>query len=552
MKGERPFLCVSMKTWYPLLFLVMVACSEGSQDSDKMIFRYNEAAGISSLDPAFSRNLENIWVCNMLYNGLVEIDDALSIQPAIARRWEIDSTGTVYRFYLRDDVFFHDSEVFPDSMGRRVVASDFVFSFERVRDPEKTTPGAWVFGAVDPGEPFVAVNDSVLEIRLKRPFPPFLGLLGMEYCSVVPKEAIRRFGDDFRSHPVGTGPFKFHFWIENTRLALHRNERYFEKDANGERLPYLDAVSVSFIPDKSAAFLDFLKGNFDFMSGLHPSYKDELITSDGRMSPVYSDRFYLQKHPFLKTDYLGLLVDDSLMKGSPWLSRDLRRALNYAVDRESMVRYLRNNVYTPAHGGFIPKGMSGYRAEAGYSYRPDSVRAILRRSGYPGGEGLPALTLSTTADYVDLCEYVQHGFSEFGIDLKVDVLPSSVHREGVASGKIPFFRKSWLADYPDDENFMALFYSENESPGGPNYTRYSSAKFDDLYREALGTVHPEKRSVLYAAMDSLVMSDPPVVLLYYDAVMRFVAKEVSGLDANPMNVLDLRRVKIKQEGRDRN
>ena len=113
-----------------------------------MVFRYNESAGISSLDPAFSRNLENLWACNLLYNGLVEIDDELQVQPAIAHSWEIDSSGTVYRFYLRNDVFFHESEAFENGIGRKVVANDFVYSFERVMDVKKTTPGAWVCGSV--------------------------------------------------------------------------------------------------------------------------------------------------------------------------------------------------------------------------------------------------------------------------------------------------------------------------------------------------------------------------------------------------------------------
>ena len=527
-----------------LFFLIFVACGVKQGHPDKMVFRYNESAGISSLDPAFSRNLENLWACNLLYNGLVEIDDELQVQPAIAHSWEIDSSGTVYRFYLRNDVFFHESEAFENGIGRKVVANDFVYSFERVMDVKKTTPGAWVFGSVAPDIPFQALNDSTLEIRLQNSFPPFLGLLGMKYCSVIPKEAIDKYGDDFRSNPVGTGPFKFHFWIENSRLALHRNVNYWEKDESGNQLPYLDAVSVSFIPDKSAAYLDFLKGNFDFMSGLHASYKDELMTSNGELKPIYENKMYLQKHPFLKTDYLGFQVSNALNEGSVWLNSELRRAVNYAIDRDAMVRFLRNNVYTPAHGGFIPKGMAGYNPNAGYNYNPDSVRAILDRLGYSSEVRPPEITLSTTTDYVDLCEYVQHQLSEFGVSIKVDVLPASVHRENTAKGNLPFFRKSWLADYPDEENFMALFYSKNHSPKGPNYTHYQSDYFDQLYEKAITEVNPEVRADLYAEMDSLMMATAPIVPLYYDMVMRFVSKDVSGMDQNPMNVLDLRRVKI--------
>ncbi len=533
-----------------ILFLAFaaLACQSKKDHSDKMIFRYNESAGITSLDPAFSRNLENIWACNMLFNGLVEIDDSLQVQPAIAKGWEINSTGTIYRFFLRDDVYFHDSEVFPQGRGRKVVAGDFVYSFERVMHPRLSSPGAWVFSSVQTEGAFRALNDSTLEIRLSQSFPPFLGLLGMIYCSVVPEEAVEFYGDEFRSNPVGTGPFRLNFWIENTRLVVLKNENYFEKDDSGQSLPYLDAVSVSFVPDKSAAYLDLLKGNFDFMSGLHSSYKDELLTPDGTLNEIFTDRFVLQKHPFLKTDYLGFMTQDIEGKSSPWLDRDLRRAVNYAIDRVAMVRYLRNNVYEPAAGGFIPKGMPGYSPAAGYTYQPDSVRDILTRSGFPGGKGLPELTLSTTSDYVDLIEYVQHQLGSFGIRVKVDVLPASVHSERSARGDLAFFRKSWLADYPDDENFMALFYGANKAPNGPNYTRYSNADFDGLYEEALSVTDPLKRKSLYRHMDSLVMADAPVVALYYDVVMRFVAKNVEGLDHNPMNVLDLRRVKIHNDG----
>ncbi len=509
-----------------------------------MVFRYNESAGISSLDPAFSRNLENLWACNMLFNGLVEIDDQLEIKPAIAASWTIDSTGMHYRFRLRDDIFFHDNPVFPEGKGRKVVAADVVYSFERVLSPDLASPGSWVFGAVAADTPFRAIGDTVVEITLSKPFPPFLGILGMKYCSILPREAVEFYQDDFRKNPVGTGPFRFHFWIENTRLVMLPNEHYFEKDDSGNPIPYLDAVSVSFIPDKGAAYLDFVKGNFDMISGLHSSYADELLTPSGELNPMYAADFKLEKHPFLNTDYLAFNVNPEAGEPGIWKNPDFRRALCYAVNRKAMVRYLRNNVYTPGTGGFIPKGMPGYQPAIGYDFQPDSVRAILARLGYPGGANLPTIMLSTTTDYVDICEYVQHQFSNFGIPVKVDVLPASVHRERSARGDLIFFRKSWLADYPDDENFMALFYSRNKVPNGPNYSQYSNPVFDALYDRALTTVDREARIDLYREMDSLMMQSAPVMPLYYDEVVRILRRDVEGLDKNPLNVLDLRKVKV--------
>jgi peptide/nickel transport system substrate-binding protein len=211
-----------------------------------------------------------------------------------------------------------------------------------------------------------------------------------------------------------------------------------------------------------------------------------------------------------------------------------------------MVKYLRNNIYTPAQGGFIPAGMTAYQPEIGFNYNPDSAKHLLEKAGYANGKGLPDLALSTTTDYVDLCEYIQHQLAEFGINISVDVLPASVHRELTARGELDFFRKSWLADYPDNENFMALFYSKNKSPNGPNYTHFESEAFDELYEAALRTSIPRERDSLFKKMDALVMSEAPVVPLYYDKVIRFVSRDVSGLDRNPMSVLDLRRVRISK------
>lgn len=542
------------KTSFCLLygFLLLLASCGGSSKfdhPDKMVFRYNESAGISSLDPAFSRNLENLWAANMLFSSLVQLNDSLQIEPCIASAWEISEDGKQYTFHLRDDVFFHDSEVFPDSAGRKVSAADFVYSFERIMDKTLASPGSWVFSYVSAEEPFVAVDDSTLVIHLRKQYPPFLGILSMKYCAVVPREAIEFYGDDFREHPVGTGPFKFNFWIENTRLALLKNENYFERDEAGERLPYLDAVAVSFVPDKSAAFMGLLKGNYDFMSGLHSSYANELLTPEGLLNPAYAENLYLVKQPFLKTDYLAFLVDSTPATSAhpALLKTKVRQAINYAIDKKAMVRFLRRNIVEPANAGFIPYGMPAHgEGSIGYSYNPARAAELLAEAGYPGGKGIEPFTLATTSDYADLCEFVQHQLSEIGIRIKVDVLPASVHREYSAKGDLLFFRKSWLADYPDAENFLALFFSGNFAPNGPNYTHYSSSQFDALYARAMRETNDAERIPLYRQMDSLMMVSAPIVPLYYDKVVRFVNRRVSGLDKNPMNLLDLRRVKMDQ------
>jgi len=532
---------------YILSLFFLVGCSSTPNEQDKQVFRYNESAGITSLDPAFTRNLENMWAVNQVFDGLVELDNEMNVIPSIADSWEILDSGLTYRFKLRDDVFFHDHEIFAGSKGRKVVAQDFVFSFNRLLDSEIASPGSWVLNVLDKNKGgFKAANDSTLEIYLTEPFSPFLGMLSMQYCTVVPKEVVTHYGRDFRSHPIGTGPFKFAFWYENVALVFHKNENYWMTDSEGQNLPYLDAVKIDFVRDMSTEFYGLLKGEYDFMSGIHAAYKDELLDPYGNLNTAYNEQIKFQRTSFLKTDYLGILADPELELSTshPLADVRIRQALNYGLNRMEMVAYLRNNSVYPANIGFIPRGLPGFdeNAQYGYDYDPKRALELLSEAGYPNGQGLPTIPISTTTDYVDLIEYIQHEWAKIGVEISVDILPSSSHREQVASSKLVMFRKSWLADYADAENFLGLFYSENFCPNGPNYTHFKNAEFDSLFVSAKRSTEDSERHHLYRKMDSLVMAESTVIPLFYDQVSHFVSQKIEGLPTNPINMLDLKTV----------
>ncbi len=531
------------------MIFFLVACTGTRKEEDqRTVFRYNESKGIATLDPAFARNQTIIWPVNQLYNGLVQMDGELHVTPCIARDWSISPDGKAYTFRLRQDVYFHDDPVFPEGKGRKVNARDFIYSFSRITDPAVASPGAWIFNLVRKEGGFEALNDSTFRIHLEQAFPAMLGILTMPYCHVVPREAVEKYGDDFRSHPVGTGPFRFRYWKEGEKLVFVRNDHYFETDSLGVPLPYLDAVAVSFINDKQSEFLEFMKGNIDFLSGVHAAYKSELLTRSGKLNPKYVGRFRMQVEPYLNTEYLGFLVDRDLPASMPVLrDRRLRQAINLGFDRQKMITYLRNGLGRPATAGFVPDGIPSFSEEVrGYDYDPDRARRLLAEAGYPLGQGLPVIPLTTTSDYLDLCEYIQHELSKIGISLAIEVSPGAAFRNAVANGKLPFFRGSWIADYPDAENYLALFYSRNFSPSGPNYTHFASAAYDQLYEQALETADDQARYALYHKMDRMVTEEAVVVPLFYDRVVRFTPVRVTGLGSNPMNMLELKRVKINK------
>ena len=511
-------------------------CSSGPKNTAQNldVFRYNVYGGISSLDPAFARNPRNIWPVNQMFNGLVQLDHELNIVPEIAQSWDISADGLLYTFQLRDDVYFHESSLFGPEKTRKVMASDFVYSFNRLNAPEVGSPGAWVLNTV---AAYTALDTHTFQVQLKYPFPAFLGLLTMRYCSVVPREVVEHFGEDFRQHPIGTGPFYFKRWEEEVKLVLRKNPRYFEKDSCGQQLPYLEAVSIRFIEDLQSEFLLFMQGELDFLNSLDASYKDELLTPEGNLQQKYADKLQIIKGPYLNTEYIGFYLDQD----HPALrSPEIREAINIGFDRKQMLRYLRNNIGSEAFQGIIPKGLAG-TSSIPLEYNPERAKQLVQ--AFEKKHNLkPKLRLATDANYLDICEFLQRELQKVGINIQIDLMPPASLRQAKSSGKLEMFRASWIADYPDAENYLSLFYSKNFSPRGPNYTHYRNETFDGQYELALNTLAPEKRKILYQQMDSLAMQDYPIVPLYYDEVIQFIPKNIKGLVPNPINLLHLKRV----------
>lgn len=543
----------------PLLLSLLSSCAEQGPATDaRRVFRYNQPESLTSLDPAFARNQANTWAVTQLYNGLVELDDSLKPGPALARRYDISPDGRRYTFTLRPDVRFHDSEVFPSGRGRRVTAQDFVYSFRRLLDGATASPGGWIFrGKVlekADGEPsdtcFVAVNDSTLRIHLQEPFIPFLGILTMPYAYVVPREAVQKWGKDFREHPVGTGPFRFKEWDEGNAIIYHRNPTYWKTDAQGQRLPYLDAVQISFIQDRKTEFLTFMQGKLDFLSGIRSGSRDLIMYPDGTVREDFKGKFRLQKVPYLNTEYLGMQQDltnlrgDNLTTGRALQDKRVRQALNYALNKPEFLAYFLNNVGKPGNSGFVPASLPSFSAEKvpGYTYQPEKARQLLRAAGYGPGKPL-RLRLNTVAESKEFCEYYQKKWAEVGVQVEIDVNQGAAHGEMVDNGRAAFFTRSWLGDYPDAENYLALFYSPNFAPAGPNKTHFRNARYDQLYQQAKLEQDASKRYALYQEMDRLVVAECPVIAVYYDEVVRLTQNNVQGLTPNPMNQLVLERVK---------
>ena len=527
-----------------LIFIFSISCNQNHQ-TEKKIFHYNESAGIPTLDPAFAKNHAIMWPVHQLYNTLVEVDTQMNIIPSLAKSWQFSEDKKWINFQLRQDVYFHDDNVFKNGKGRKLVASDIVYSLNRIIDKATASPGAWIFNnKLDSIQPFVAINDSVFQMRMNAPFVPMLGILSMQYCSIVAKEAVEKYGNEFRSHPVGTGPFCIVAWEEGQAIILKKNIHYFEKDEKGKSLPYLDGIKISFLESKATEFLAFQQNQLDFINDLDASFKDEILTRTGNLKDKWKGKIVLNKHPYLNTEYLGILVDTNNIqfKNSPLRFNQIRQAINYGIDRKKMMLYLRNSIGTAANSGFSPLGLPSFDSNSvkGYYYDPAKAKQLIKAAGFDNNHPMSEIKLVTISNYANLGSYIVNELKQLGINASIEVVQKSLLLEEMSKSQVLFFRGSWIADFPDASNYLGVFYSKNPAP--PNYTRYNNLDYDILYEQSLSENNDSLRYLMYKKMENMILKDAPIIPLWYDMVLHLHHNNIKGFFPNSINMLELRKL----------
>lgn len=546
------------------LAVCLLSCGPGTKETNttadsKKIFRLNLTGGLTSLDPAASDQRTNIWATTQLYNGLFTFGEDLHVHRELTDNYKISEDGLTYTFTIRKDVYFHDDQAFKNGRGRELVANDFVYTFKRLMDPRTASKGSWIFAdKVKRGADgkladdwITKESDYTFKITLARRFPAFLQILAMPFTFVVAKEAVDKYGKEFRKHPVGTGPFMLKTWNEKDRLILVKNAKYWKRDVKDVALPYLDAVDVSFIEDRNQAFLSFEKGGLHFLTSISESSRDKILTKDGNVKEDFKSKFNVKKKPYIITEYIGFLLEGTDEKANPLLNTKVRKALSYAINRKNLVSFIRNGLGTPGNHGFVPDAISSFDTTQIDGYKLDIKKAqeLLKDAGYPQGKGFPELTLNTYTTDKEITGFIQKQWDDnLGIKVKIETNQFAAHKDMVDNAKVTFFRGSWIGDYPDAENFLAMFYSKNLSPNGPNKTHFKDVTYDKLFEEAHETDNTFTRYSDYHKMDQIIMDNSPAIVLFYDEVLNLTQKNVVGLKTNKMNTLILEKVDLKSGG----
>lgn len=532
------------------------------------LYRINELENIRSLDPVGINDVVSHHVAHQIYDLLVDLDTALNIKPALATRWEISEDGLTYTFHLRKGVMFQDNPCFPNGKGREMKASDVKYSLDRVCDPRTGTLGFdyyknYVEGANEyfedisesrkaDKEPvltgvsgYIVQDDSTFVIKLKKPFGPFIYYLTQAYAYVIPKEAIDQYGKDFFQNPVGTGPFMFRDWQPDLELNLKKNPNYWEKDKFGNQLPYVEDVKFRFLKEVSQQLLEFRNGNLDECYRIPNESFKEIVTLQKTLTPEY-DKFVLQKVPSLAIQFYGFLVTGKIFN-----NEKVRQAFNYAIDREKILKFVLNGQgYMGAIYGIVPPSMPNYDVTKikGYTFDLPKAKQLMAEAGYPDGKGFPEAVLQINSGgdrNIQIAESIQNMLKEIGINMKLNIIQFAQHLDNIDAGRANFWRLGWVADYPDPENFLNLYYGKNV-PKDPtqispiNSTRYQNPRFDELFEKAIATTDQTERYKLYQEAEQIAVSQAPMMFIYYDEDYRLLQPYVKGYYLDAMHRVNFR------------
>ncbi len=553
----------------PLLLLlnlvVLSGCKPASLSGShaKESVYYSPAARIKGFDPVLTGDVASILAMSKVYEGLFQyayLERPYRLIPLLAEAMpQVSGDGLTYTIAIRKNIHFQHNPCFTatSGRGRELTAADFVYSIKRLADQKNMSSGFWtlrdrIVGLDDfreasknaglelydldvPG--LRALDRYTLQIHLKRPFPQLLWILAMHYTYAVPHEAVMYYGNDFLNHPVGTGPFQLVAWQRNYRREYVRNpawnpngraEYYPTQSSDADRqaglltdagqpLPFIDRVVQFVVADGSTQWMMFLAGQFG-QSAVSRDNWDAVITASNVLSRELRQRgIRLHTTPTLDVFYIGFNMDDPVVGAN----KKLRQAMHCAFDGAAWEKFY--NYRVKAASGPVPTPLTGSRQGLGaYGFDPNRARRLLSEAGYPQGKDpatgrrLELMLEVADADSPELRQSTDL-FIAFMADIGLHVKASYNNRpaffDKISRRQAQMFRLSWIADYPDAENFLQLFYSKNSSPGS-NRANYSRPAYDRLYEKARRLQDNPERDALYTRMADMVIEDCPWIFLH--------------------------------------
>ena len=539
MKIPR-FATALLSTLLPAL-LLLSACGGGETNVERgnreKILQFGNGTEPQELDPHIVTGVPEHNIIDALLEGLVSLDPkTLEPVPGVAERWEISEDGKTYLFHLRENARW--------SNGDPLTAEDFVWSWWRALQPALGNQYAYMLFPVVNAEAYAngeiedfdkvgvkALGDHLLEVKLNNPTQYFLQMLGYHYSTYpVHRETIEKFGAaDERGtrwtrpgNYVGNGPFALTTWKLNKVIEVRKNPHYW--NADNVRLNGIDYRPIENVSTEERMFR---------AGQLH-------IT---QTVPIDKVPWYRQHNPEVLqvAPYLGTYYYRFNVRHEHLQDPRVRRALNLAIDRESIVKSITKGGEIPAYT-FTPPDTMGYTAGSTLSYDPEKARRLLADAGYPGGRGFPKLEVlyNTSEGHQKIAVALQQMWKQnLNIDISLNNQDWKVFLSSVNLGEYSLARAGWIGDYVDPNTFLGMWVTD----GGNNQTGWSNKRYDELVLKLAPAAETrEQRYAYFREAESILLKELPVIPLYIYTSKSLIKPSVHGIYDNLLDYISFQDV----------
>lgn len=510
----------------------LVACGSNGGDSkksdsssDEKILSVEVGPDPETVDPALNAAIDGGEMILHSFEGLLKLDENGDPEAGQAETWEVSDDGLTYTFHLRDGLKWSD--------GSDLTAEDFVYSWQRVCDPNVAAPYAsTVLGMVEGFDEAAAgdieklgveaKDDKTFVVHLANPCPYFESIAAFATLNPVQKATIDANGDAWATAAdtyISNGPFYVTEWVPGSYVLMKKNPNYWDADSIK-----LDGIKFNLIEDANAAYSAYQTGECQMIKDVPteeiPSLKD-------------SDDFHVE--PIIGTYYLSL----NLQK-EPFNNKQVRQALSLAIDRDYVANTLMQGTYSPAgnlvgpgwkdtDGSDFSENANGgkeYISTTDYDANLQKAKDLLKEAGYADGKGIPKITYSTNdAGYHKVvAEYLQKAWGELGIDVDVEVVEWASFTPMRRNGDYMSSRNGWVGDYSDPSNILELFTTDN----GNNDGKYSNPEFDAVIEKSRTTTDAAERSAALHEAEDILMDDAACIPVAYYNDFYLMSDKVTG------------------------
>ncbi len=501
----------------------LVAC--GSSSSDEKILSVQTGPDPETVDPALNSAIDGGEMILHAFEGLLKLDENGDPEAGQAEKWEVSDDGLTYTFHLRDGLKWSD--------GSDLTAEDFVYSWQRVCDPNVAAPYAsTVLGMVEGFDEAAAgdieklgveaKDDKTFVVHLANPCPYFESIAAFATLNPVQKATIEANGDAWATEAdtyISNGPFYVAEWVPGSYVLMKKNTNYWDADSIK-----LDGIKFNLIEDANAAYSAYQTGECQMIKDVPteeiPSLKD-------------NDEFHVE--PIIGTYYLSL----NLQK-EPFNNKQVRQALSLAIDRDYVANTLMQGTYSPAgnlvgpgwkdtDGSDFSENANGgkeYISTTDYDANLQKAKDLLKEAGYADGKGIPKITYSTNDSgyHKVVAEYLQKAWGELGIDVDVEIVEWASFTPMRRNGDYMSSRNGWVGDYSDPSNILELFTTDN----GNNDGKYSNPEFDAVIEKSRTTTDAAERSAALHEAEDMLMDDAACIPVAYYNDFYLMSDKVTG------------------------